>query len=94
MSEIKEFFRHCPSCGRRFHIKLVSKEEIGEKKVTEYVAPEQVGTGLIYASEKETPLEGDAPIYVDVKEFQYTYKCTHCGHQWSEVRDKEKASRV
>jgi hypothetical protein len=25
MSEVSSFFRHCPSCGRRFHIKLVSK---------------------------------------------------------------------
>ena len=26
MSEVKTFFRHCPSCGRRFHIRVVSKQ--------------------------------------------------------------------
>jgi hypothetical protein len=28
--EIRRFFRHCPSCGRRFEIRLVSKDLIGE----------------------------------------------------------------
>ena len=94
MSELREFFRHCPSCGRRFHIRLVSKEKIGEKEVTEYLPPgEATDPGLKFAEARETPLEGEKPIYVDVKEFAYTYQCTHCGHRWTEIRDKEKTSR-
>jgi hypothetical protein len=33
-------------------------------------------------------VEEDVPSIVDVEEFQYAYKCKHCGHQWSEVREK------
>lgn len=29
-SEIRRFFRHCPSCGRRFEISLVSKTLVSE----------------------------------------------------------------
>jgi len=25
------------------------------------------------------------PILVDVEEFRYTYKCGHCGHEWTEI---------
>jgi hypothetical protein len=24
------------------------------------------------------------PIVVDVEEFEYSYKCGHCGHEWAE----------
>jgi len=29
------------------------------------------------------------PTIVDVEEFQYNYKCKHCGHEWSEKRIEE-----
>jgi uncharacterized Zn finger protein len=34
-------------------------------------------------------VEEDVPVTVDIKEFQYTYKCKHCGHVWSETHEKE-----
>ena len=24
------------------------------------------------------------PIFVDIEEFQYVYRCKHCGHEWTE----------
>ena len=32
----------------------------------------------------------DRPTIVDIEEFRYTYKCKHCGHEWSEIRDTER----
>ena len=101
MSEIREFFRHCPSCGRRFHIRLVSKQKVSEEEVTDYLPPRQADapqSGLKFASraverDTDTPLEEGKPIYVDVTEFNYNYKCTHCGHQWTEVHEKDKTSK-
>jgi hypothetical protein len=29
------------------------------------------------------------PIIADIEEFQYTYKCKHCGHEWSEKHVEE-----
>jgi hypothetical protein len=38
------------------------------------------------ASVPLTVAEGH-PITVDTEEFQYVYKCAHCGHEWSEKHD-------
>jgi len=96
MSEFREFFRHCPNCGRRFTIRLVSKTKVSEEEVTERLPSEAAATspGLRYAVREETSLSEGVPVYVDVKKFDYKYKCTHCGHQWDEVREKDKASRA
>jgi len=34
-------------------------------------------------------VEEKVPITIDVEDFQYTYKCKHCGHVWSELHTKE-----
>lgn len=98
MSEVREFFRHCPSCGHRFTIRIVSKEKVGEREVTEYEPKGQmdVSPGLKFATPAEdtADLTEGIPIYVDVKTFSYKYKCSRCGHQWTEVREKDKASRA
>lgn len=93
MSEVRTFFRHCPSCGRRFEIRLVSKVRIED---TEHV-DERDGllsptkSGMI-TGPKPTPVptvvHDAGPVTVDMEEFQYTYRCKHCGHQWSEVHEK------
>jgi predicted RNA-binding Zn-ribbon protein involved in translation (DUF1610 family) len=94
MSQVTEFFRHCPACGRRFTIRLTSKQKVSEKEVTEYLPTSQASSpGMTFATQKETSVTEGVPVYVDVKEFNYNYKCTHCGHQWTEVREKDKASR-
>lgn len=31
-------------------------------------------------------VEEGGPMIFDIKEFQYTYKCKHCGHEWTETR--------
>lgn len=95
MSQVTEFFRHCPNCGRRFTIRLTGKQMMSEKEVTERVPDSQAGgPGTRFATQSETSVTEGVPIYVDVKEFSYSYKCTHCGHQWTEVREKDKASRA
>jgi DNA-directed RNA polymerase subunit RPC12/RpoP len=83
-----EFFRHCPQCGRRFHIKLE-----GKKLVTSHQEsiPRIQPVGMIVQSGSMgsvTPIDVQEgkPIIVDVEMFQYAYKCRHCGHEWSERR--------
>ena len=67
-----DFFRHCPGCGRRFHIKLESKKLVG---------------GHVYISPSDTASRsGGGPVIIDIDEFQYNYKCKICGHEWSEKR--------
>ena len=37
----------------------------------------------------EVEVEEDVPMTMDVKDFRYTYKCKHCGHVWTEMREKD-----
>ena len=82
-----EFFRHCPGCGRRFHIKLVSKQLVGdqiEKRRAGEVVSVSDATYLRGAMMPYLTLQEGPPVIVDHREFQYSYKCKHCGHEWSE----------
>ena len=91
MSEIREFFRHCPACGRRFHIKLVGKKLTGERKDTESIPQDNPGVALspYVAFASPVVLEENIPLTIDVEDFQYSYRCKACGHVWSEMHEEE-----
>ena len=86
MSGIRTFFRHCPSCGRRFEIRLVKKERVDSEAITEGLKPSAPSSPSRLSA---LPLSQDAPSIVDIEDFRYTYKCKHCGHEWSEVNRTE-----
>jgi ribosomal protein L44E len=88
MSEVKTFFRFCPSCGKRFHIKLVSKKLVDSKRETSEQKQSVRGYGTYGYRGGMGPLvvEENIPVTVDVEDFQYSYKCKHCGHEWTENR--------
>jgi len=92
MSEVKEFFRICPSCGRRFHIKLVSKKLVSERTEVEDIkqTPSSPTLGL-YRGVAWSPVivEENVPLTINVEDFEYSYKCKHCGHTWSELHETE-----
>ncbi len=72
-----EFFRHCPQCGRRFHINLEGKRPVS-------LVREPVTLPLTSIGKGGSTLWADRTINIDAEEFQYAYKCGHCGHEWSE----------
>jgi DNA-directed RNA polymerase subunit RPC12/RpoP len=93
MSEVGSFFRHCPSCGRRFHIKLVSKELVDMQRETlntRTVGPSAIG-GMAMGRSAFVPVVvlESVPVEVDIETFHYQYKCGHCGHEWTENRIEE-----
>ena len=90
MSEIRTFFRHCPACGRRFQIRVVGKKLLDTETRTDEL---KRAVGVFEPSEPAgvpVILEEGKPIQVTVEEFQYSYKCRHCGHEWSEKRIEER----
>jgi hypothetical protein len=110
-SEIHRFFRHCPACGRRFEISLVSKSLVretvtnGEEEspsptaMQDQVAPSSTpirssSFTSIYPGGYSILNEEKQPIVIDTKEFQYSYRCHHCGHMWSEHRVQEKSRPI
>jgi DNA-directed RNA polymerase subunit RPC12/RpoP len=97
MSGIRTFFRHCPSCGRRFEIRLVKKEAVDSEELNARL-PRPVNplmaravTPALPTRSAPTLLSNEVPSIVDIEEFQYTYRCKHCGHEWSEVHEKEES---
>lgn len=104
-SKTKTFFRHCPSCGHRFEIRLVGKklledEETPAEATSVQISPMgawQLGRSNFLSSSgvSMVSLEGTDPVVVDAKKFQYTYRCKHCGHTWMEVSIEEsKVGRI
>ena len=85
-----EFFRHCPGCGRRFHIKLVDKKLVTEHRESiPRMVPSAYVAGVRGYSFGPVSVQEGRPMIIDVEEFQYAYKCVHCGHEWSEKHVKE-----
>jgi predicted RNA-binding Zn-ribbon protein involved in translation (DUF1610 family) len=87
MSNIETFFRRCPNCGKRFEIRLVSKKLVDSETIKEerpiasdYFSPSNAS----YLEVGETE-----PTIIEVEQFQYAYKCKHCGHQWVEIKQEE-----
>jgi len=95
VSEVRTFFRFCPACGKRFHIRLVGKKLVDDRvEETEIKqAYGRIGAGMgysgNYAAAEPVIVEENVPLTVDVEEFQYTYKCKHCGHVWTEMHEEE-----
>jgi len=88
MSGVKTFFRHCPSCGHRFELRLVSREEIAEEgeslKAKERTISQSQRKETIQTLDPETPVSLSIPGLEEIKELKYNYRCKHCGHEWSE----------
>ena len=94
MPSIRTFFRHCPSCGRRFEIRLVSREEVNSESHVEELPASVMGPRVVTAAPipRAVLVQEEKPSMVDVEEFQYTYKCRHCGHVWSEIRTQDEVA--
>ena len=82
-----EFFRFCPGCGRRFHVKVEGKQLVHMERQER--RRQLGGTGGRVGSRGAYVSGPGVPVVVDVEEFQYNYKCTHCGHEWSDKRVEE-----
>jgi uncharacterized Zn finger protein len=92
LSEVRTFFRFCPACGRRFHIRLVNKRLVRDTKETR-VLKERATSGINVGYRYQTPvpqvLDVDVPVTIEVADFEYAYKCGHCGHVWTEMHKQE-----
>ena len=97
MNEVRNFFRRCPSCGRRFSIKLTDRKLVREDMETRVQKVRAEGTdiqvGNMYQNPNPQVLYVDVPVTVDVADFQYSYKCGHCGKVWDETHRRETAAR-
>lgn len=93
-SRIRRFFRRCPSCGRRFEASVVAKEPLRSKDGTAFLTPpiSSLAGRAAYSDPYvamqpagSAILSGASPVEMEEVKFEYSYKCRHCGHGWTEV---------
>ncbi|HEX4920113.1 MAG TPA: hypothetical protein VFV92_05170 [Candidatus Bathyarchaeia archaeon] len=86
-----EFFRHCPECGRRFHVKLERREmtSIDRKPGPSMNHVREPRTDGVHGLHVPVTVHDERPVILDIEEFQYHYKCKHCGHEWTEHHHEE-----
>ena len=93
--EVRTFFRHCPACGHRFEVRLVGKKLEDENIREEKSTPPALSIGGFAAGQGIYAIghpagfkvleESTRPTAIDARDFDYTYKCGHCGHIWHEL---------
>ncbi|MBI3841490.1 MAG: hypothetical protein HY297_06040 [Thaumarchaeota archaeon] len=97
MGRLVTFFRHCPSCGRRYHVRLEGEKLAGSEVqegqvVRRHRTPRsglQGGLRVIVAGRSSGLQIGAGitePAQVVVEVYELTYKCEACGHEWKESR--------
>jgi transcription elongation factor Elf1 len=105
VSAIATLFRHCPSCGRRFEVRLVRKEQVegsvnyektreGENlpraiAISSTGVPAEPQRFVAIQLSTGAPTSAEVPEADEVREFRLDFKCKHCGHEWSETTTKE-----
>jgi len=109
MSGITTFFRHCPSCGRRFEIRLQGKSLVGTERESYKTTKTGTGSPATFTAQgwgfqnvspseeiwdSHVLLEEKVRVTIERKNFQYVYMCKHCGHQWIEKRSEESPPKV
>jgi len=109
MSNVTAFLRHCPSCGRRFEVRLTGKNEVGTERVnypstragtsswTHMAA--RAGLGNVRSTsqtiwDSHVEVAEKVQVTVEKKGFQYSYRCKHCGHEWVEHRTEESQPHI
>ena len=88
--------KKCPSCGKRFEVQRTSKsvakrdEMVPEKKTRKAfaatVAAREDPRATTDTMRTEVHVEEEMEEDTDTE----TFKCRHCGHTWTETREKVK----
>ena len=108
MPGIGTFFRYCPSCGKRFHVKLVGEKLLGEELVGEEIRPgvptefHHVVLSIKSTATSRRDESGVAGLLGAEKDqslsgsemFQYAFRCQHCGHEWTEEHSENLKAKV
>jgi ribosomal protein L37AE/L43A len=88
---MKEFLRRCPSCGKRFVVRLESKKVVDVQKDSERIIHNVVTSPYgLYGGRVTPPVIATTveEVPIEREEFDLTYQCKHCKHEWTETVTK------
>ena len=100
MVTLATFFRNCPSCGRRFEIRLVGREVLDASAAVSEVKkdedhPRMYGVGGRFGVRMSLTASSPNPIAAEVDEVvRYDFRCDHCGHAWTEDKTKRLEGKI
>ncbi len=86
------FLDRCPSCGKRFGVRLLGKKLVDEEKETDTETmnmPVMTGTKGVRVSNVMSMPE---TVTYTTDKFELSYRCSKCGHAWTEKSTKVKKS--
>jgi hypothetical protein len=102
---VQTLFRRCPSCGRRFGLKVTGKSLLGVGQDTYMSIRTSPGDSSAVVAQRPAygQVRGPPPAFYDDykapvgrvrvtarrERLEYSYACSRCGHQWSEKRTTE-----
>jgi hypothetical protein len=88
----------CPQCHSFFSVvteenkKLIQDEKVEDSKETIPKRMEDALEGLIPYSQR-IPGSMGKDVNADYLTYEYKFKCTHCGKEWTELKEKERVSK-
>jgi DNA-directed RNA polymerase subunit RPC12/RpoP len=90
---MRETYQKCPSCGKRFGVRVKSmvleKTEHDSERMVHNVT-----TGASTSMSGHTMVSGDSTSVVQIPIqrdfFEVAYACSKCGHTWTETVTKTK----
>ncbi|MDH2901218.1 MAG: hypothetical protein PXY39_09625 [archaeon] len=86
----------CPQCHRPFRVMLEDKEVVDDERAEDFKEDlkEKVEDALDALEPIHVrpwvPGSHGRDVEVDEKTYEYTFKCKHCGNEWTEFKTKEK----
>ncbi|MDG6921538.1 MAG: hypothetical protein JRN59_08415 [Nitrososphaerota archaeon] len=87
----------CPGCHHLFSIVTESKELIEDEKVEDFKddLTERVEDDLEMLNPFSVRVPGSRgeDVAADDLTYEYRFKCTHCGREWTELREKERTTK-
>ena len=76
VSEIGTLFRFCPRCGKRFHVRLVSKKPLDEIEERTVFKEGATSAGIPYVAGRHAPVTTTVdPGTTHVQGFRHSYRC-------------------
>ncbi len=87
----------CPNCHHLFSVVTEESAQLIDDEKAEDIkesVPEKIEEGLdnLVPFSRRVPGSFGRETEVDDLTYEYKFKCKNCGHEWTELREKERAS--
>jgi hypothetical protein len=88
----------CPNCHHLFRVvteenKDLIQDEPGEDVKEDFKEKVEDALDTLVPFSTRVPGSFGRDVDVDYLTYEYKFKCKHCGYEWTELKEKEKAEK-